>query len=88
MINLIDNAYKYSVPNGVVQISTRLEPGVHILEISDNGIGIPDDQLHRIFERFFRNLGGFLNFWIIIYMKKISIFFKIDYINKNRKKDK
>lgn len=54
MINLIDNAYKYSVPNGVVQISTRQESGVHILEISDNGIGIPDDQLHRIFERFFR----------------------------------
>lgn len=54
MINLIDNAFKYSNENGNVSIMTKIEGGHNILEISDNGIGIPEDQQHRVFERFFR----------------------------------
>ncbi|MGC4073792.1 MAG: ATP-binding protein [Nibricoccus sp.] len=54
MINLIDNAYKYSGMNGNVALSTSIEDSFTVLEISDDGIGIPEDQLHRIFERFFR----------------------------------
>lgn len=54
MINLIDNAYKYVGALGNIRVNTRTEDKFDILEITDDGIGIPEDQLHRIFERFFR----------------------------------
>lgn len=54
MINLIDNAYKYVGALGNIKVTTRTEDVQNILEISDDGQGIPEDQLHRIFERFFR----------------------------------
>jgi two-component system phosphate regulon sensor histidine kinase PhoR len=54
MINLIDNAFKYLSAIGNVSISTYIEGDNHILKISDDGMGIPTDQQHRIFERFFR----------------------------------
>ena len=54
MINLIDNAYKYIGTLGTVRISSHTQESYHVLEIADNGVGIPEDQLHRIFERFFR----------------------------------
>jgi two-component system phosphate regulon sensor histidine kinase PhoR len=56
LINLIDNAYKYLGISGniVVTSYTDAENAVDILEISDDGMGIPENQLHRIFERFFR----------------------------------
>lgn len=54
MLNLIDNAFKYLAALGNVTIRTYTEGGFHMLEISDDGMGIPTDQQHRIFERFFR----------------------------------
>ena len=54
MINLIDNAYKYVGALGNVSISTHISGENSILEITDDGMGIPENQLHRIFERFFR----------------------------------
>lgn len=54
MINLIDNAYKYVGALGNIKVSTRTEGVYDILEVSDDGMGIPLDQQHRIFERFFR----------------------------------
>lgn len=54
IINLIDNAYKYLGALGTVTIKTYNEGAFNILEISDDGMGIPVDQQHRIFERFFR----------------------------------
>ncbi|MBY0413193.1 MAG: PAS domain-containing protein, partial [Bdellovibrionales bacterium] len=54
MINLIDNAYKYVAINGNVHIATFAEGSTTVLEITDDGMGIPEDQRHRIFERFFR----------------------------------
>ncbi|MBC7714009.1 MAG: hypothetical protein H7177_11765 [Rhizobacter sp.] len=54
MINLIDNAYKYVGALGNISVVTRTEGLTDILEISDDGMGIPEDQQHRIFERFFR----------------------------------
>lgn len=54
IINLIDNTYKYVGAVGNVSIATYLLDENTILEIKDNGMGIPEDQLHRIFERFFR----------------------------------
>jgi two-component system phosphate regulon sensor histidine kinase PhoR len=56
LINLIDNAFKYIPTMGTIGFKTYLddkEPNA-LLEITDNGIGIPEDQVYRIFERFFR----------------------------------
>lgn len=54
LTNLLDNAIKYNVDGGRVDISTHeVDGGVHI-EITDSGIGIPEQHLSRIFERFYR----------------------------------
>lgn len=52
LINLIDNSLKYG--SDTIKISTFNEQGFDILTIEDNGIGIPESQIHRIFERFYR----------------------------------
>lgn len=54
MINLIDNAFKYADSVGHVSITTYTSEENSILEITDDGMGIPKEQLHRVFERFFR----------------------------------
>jgi len=53
--NLVDNAIKYGKQNGVIEASAYKMEGKKILvELSDDGIGIGEDHLTRIFERFYR----------------------------------
>lgn len=54
--NLIDNAVKYNKENGIVsiKIETIMEAHKVILTVRDNGIGIPEREKERIFERFYR----------------------------------
>jgi two-component system phosphate regulon sensor histidine kinase PhoR len=52
--NLIDNAVKYTPEGGRIRVRYFLEPDHVCLEVSDNGIGIPEQDLQRIFERFYR----------------------------------
>lgn len=53
--NLISNAIKYGINNGYIQASFYQVDGKNILiEISDNGSGISEDHLPRVFERFYR----------------------------------
>ncbi len=57
--NLLSNAFKFTGAGGQVSLSMELEPtgvkqGILKLEIKDTGIGIPEDQLPHIFERFFQ----------------------------------
>jgi signal transduction histidine kinase len=52
--NLLDNAVLYSPDGGTVQISLRRQGADALLTVSDEGIGIPGEDLPRIFERFFR----------------------------------
>jgi two-component system phosphate regulon sensor histidine kinase PhoR len=51
-INIIDNAIKYTEA-GKISIRLKTEGGSLIVEIQDTGIGIPEDQQSRIFERFY-----------------------------------
>lgn len=52
--NLIDNAIKYTNEGGKVEVRTKEENEKAIIEVEDNGLGIPDEYQDRIFERFFR----------------------------------
>ena len=54
LINLIDNAFKYSLEEGQITINTYSDEKWNHITISDSGIGIPKELQHRIFERFFR----------------------------------
>ena len=54
LVNLIDNAVKYTPQGGTVSIGARMEDGGVRVYVSDTGIGIPEEHLSRIFERFYR----------------------------------
>ena len=59
LLNLIENSIKYGKINGIITASMYRTDGKHILvEISDDGIGIPEKHLSRIFERFYRTDEG------------------------------
>lgn len=53
-VNLIENAIKYSNENGIVKIYLTLEEQYFVFKVKDNGIGIPKNDIPRIFERFYR----------------------------------
>lgn len=52
--NLCDNAIKYNKENGKVAIKTGKKNGKSFISVSDTGIGISEEHLDRIFERFYR----------------------------------
>lgn len=54
MVNLIENAVKYSHDGGTVTISAERKEGKVYISVKDEGIGIPEESLPRIFERFYR----------------------------------
>lgn len=52
--NLVGNALKYSPADKAVEISTGEEAGLIVIKVTDHGLGIPEAEQRRIFERFFR----------------------------------
>ena len=52
--NLVQNSIRYNKENGKVQVSVTLADGHPQVSVRDTGIGIPADQLDRVFERFYR----------------------------------
>lgn len=52
--NLMDNAIRYNLAGGYVKVKTRRKHDEAVLEVSDNGIGIPRESLPHVFERFYR----------------------------------
>ena len=52
--NLTDNAVKYSGEHGKVDVDLRRDGNQVVLTVSDNGPGIPEEDLPRVFERFYR----------------------------------
>lgn len=52
IVNLVDNAVKYTPPYGRIHVRTAREGNRAVLRIRDNGIGIPPEKLKRVFEPF------------------------------------
>jgi two-component system, OmpR family, sensor histidine kinase KdpD len=58
VFNLLDNAHKYSTAESPTSVSLAEEEGHIVLRIEDEGLGIAQDELERVFEKFYRVKGG------------------------------
>ena len=54
LVNLVDNAVKYSPDGGRVELRVRSANGSCLIEVADEGLGIPPEERERIFEKFYR----------------------------------
>jgi len=54
LVNLIENAIKYSESDFQIDISIKENRGQLILDVADNGIGIPDNEKKKVFRKFYR----------------------------------
>lgn len=54
LINLVDNAIKYSDSGGKVTIGTEYDDKKCVIWVEDNGVGISEEHINRLFERFYR----------------------------------
>ena len=54
LYNLMENGIKYSGRDGFVRATSAVEDDTVVLTVEDNGIGIPDEDMEHIFERFYR----------------------------------
>jgi signal transduction histidine kinase len=54
LANLIDNAVKYTPTGGIVEIAAHSESGDAVATVSDTGVGIPAEELPRIWDRLYR----------------------------------
>jgi signal transduction histidine kinase len=52
--NLLSNAVKFTPEGGIVRVTVGARGGAAHLEVSDSGVGIPEDEVDRLFQRFFR----------------------------------
>ncbi len=54
LTNLLDNAIKFTPPGGTVEVAAVLEADDAAVSVTDTGLGIPEEHLSRIFDRFYR----------------------------------
>ena len=61
-VNLLSNAFKFTPTGGEVRIGARRDNDVVLAEVSDTGVGIPEDQREKVFDEFYqvdrRRYGG------------------------------
>jgi len=57
LVNLVDNSIRYTRRGGQVTVSVTREETLAVLDVEDNGPGIPADERGQVFERFYRVLG-------------------------------
>ncbi|WP_197439615.1 sensor histidine kinase [Calycomorphotria hydatis] len=58
IINLLSNAVKYTPEGGTITLQSRLQEDHILIDVRDNGLGIPEESLPHIFERFYRVPGN------------------------------
>jgi two-component system sensor histidine kinase KdpD len=58
LVNLLDNAAKYSPPDTPIDLRARRRGGRLVIEVMDRGPSVPEDERNRIFEPFYRPPGG------------------------------
>ena len=56
--NLVSNAIKFSPEAGTVDLTVDRRNGFVLIQVDDRGIGIPESERERLFERFFRTQGA------------------------------
>src|SRR5204863_7640104 len=73
--NLISNAVKYSPSGSLVEISAALEAEQAVVEVKDNGIGIPAKDIGALFERYYRgsNVSGIVGTGVGLYLVKMVL---------------
>jgi signal transduction histidine kinase len=73
--NILSNAVKYSPGGGLIQVITALEGAQIVVAIEDCGIGIPDKDRHRVFERYYRgsNTSGIVGSGVGLYLVKAIV---------------
>ena len=54
LVNLLDNALKYSPEGSPLEIQAQLQAGEALVSVADRGIGIPPEDLPRVFDKFYR----------------------------------
>jgi two-component system phosphate regulon sensor histidine kinase PhoR len=54
LVNLIHNAIKFTSSGGLITVTARADGGKLVVAVSDTGVGIPEDDLPRVFERFYK----------------------------------
>jgi two-component system sensor histidine kinase KdpD len=54
IVNLLENAVKYSSENSLIELTARLVDGKAQIQIADRGVGIPAEDLSRVFDKFYR----------------------------------
>jgi len=58
--NLLDNAVKYSPGGGLILVRAETRPGEVLVSVADQGVGIAPEDLHQLFEKFFRAKTGLI----------------------------
>jgi two-component system sensor histidine kinase KdpD len=54
LVNLLDNARKYSPPGTPIEVRAHVDGAEAHIQVADRGVGIPPDDLERVFDKFYR----------------------------------
>jgi signal transduction histidine kinase len=55
---LLTNAVKYNVTGGSIWVEARVAPSEHVLQVGDSGVGIPQEAIPHLFDKFYRVKGA------------------------------